>query len=190
MRLLHTRRSASIEGFSLMELIVSLALITTIAASAFLVMPGMVKTARADSAAEAALNALRVARDRSIGERRNFELHFLGNNQIQTARVEIPGPTTTIVGNAYLENGQQFYRFPGLPDTPDLFGGTGAIAFGPSPVRMFTSEGTLVDSNGDVLNGTVFFGVPGDKNSARAITVFGATGLLQLWRWSGNTWVE
>jgi hypothetical protein len=79
---------------------------------------------------------------------------------------------------------------PGLPDTPDLFGNAAAVSFGPSANRMFTSEGTFVDNTGDVLNGTLFMAVPGEPNSARAISVFGATAFLRTWRWNGSAWVE
>jgi hypothetical protein len=81
-----------------------------------------------------------------------------------------------------------------VPDTPDRFGGAdpppAAIAFGASVTRMFTSEGTLIDSNGDPINGTVFMSVPGTANSSRAITIFGITGLMRAWRWNGSAWVE
>ena len=41
---------------------------------------------------------------------------------------------------------------------PDAFGHTGAIAFGSTPTIRFTSDGSLIDSSGDVLNGTVYVG--------------------------------
>jgi len=65
-----------------------------------------------------------------------------------------------------------------------------ANAFGPSPNRAFTTEGTFVDGAGDVLNGTLFLGEPGDQHSARAVTIFGPTGLLRVWRWNGRQWIE
>jgi hypothetical protein len=89
-----------------------------------------------------------------------------------------------------LENRMEFRKQPGVPDTPDGFGNAAAVAFGISPTRMFTSEGTFVDANGDVLNGTLFLSIAGEKNSARAITVFGTTGLLRVWRWDGQKWTE
>jgi hypothetical protein len=55
---------------------------------------------------------------------------------------------------------------------------------------MFTSEGTLVDGNGDPINGTLFFGVTGDPTSGRAVTIFGPTALLHQWRWDGIQWVS
>ena len=51
-------------------------------------------------------------------------------------------------------------------NTPDRFPGhRPALAFGTPAAtrRMFTSEGTFVDQDGDVLNGTVFLAVPNDR---------------------------
>jgi hypothetical protein len=55
---------------------------------------------------------------------------------------------------------------------------------------MFTSEGTLVDVNGDPVNGTVFLATGTDVLTARAVTIFGATGLVKVWKWDGRRWVE
>ena len=66
----------------------------------------------------------------------------------------------------------------------------GAAAFGVSPSRMFTSEGSFVNQQGDFLNGTLFLAIPGDPLSARAITIFGPTALIRSWRWNGREWVE
>ena len=59
-----------------------------------------------------------------------------------------------------------------------------------SLTRAFSSEGTLIDASGDVLNGTVFLAIPDQPNSARAISIFGITALLRTWRWDGGRWVE
>jgi prepilin-type N-terminal cleavage/methylation domain-containing protein len=187
---LNTLWRSNASGFTLMEVLVSLGIIGVLAGAAIIMMPGFTKQARADGTIAQALNSLRLARDRAIGERRNFEVRFLSTNHIQVARQEIPGPATTVVSDIYLENGQQFLRFSTLADTPDAFGGSTAIAFGVTPTQMFTSEGSFVDSVGDVLNGTVFFGAAGDKNTARAITVFGPTALIRVWRWNGSKWTE
>ena len=77
-----------------------------------------------------------------------------------------------------------------MPDTPDLFGHTGAIAFGSTPTIRFTSDGSLIDSSGDVLNGTVFLAIDDKAASARAVTIFGATGLIRSWKWNGTAWVN
>ena len=177
-------------GASLIELMMMLAVVGTVAAIAALVSPAQLRLARADSGLAQVVEVVRSARDLAISSRRNVRIRFLGRNGMQTARVEVPGPGETIVRTVELEGRTEFRLVPGVPDTPDQFGNPSAIAFGPTPQRMFTSEGTLVDSNGDVLNGTIFLADPADPISARAITVFGATGAIRTWRWTGAAWQE
>ena len=55
---------------------------------------------------------------------------------------------------------------------------------------MFTTDGSFINANGDVLNGSLFIAIPGESISARAITIFGPTGMLHQWRWNGRAWVE
>ena len=137
------------------------------------------------------LETLRTAREVAISQRRNVQIRFLGHDTIQTAREEIPAANgTTVLRTVTLENRVQFALVTGVPDTPDAFGKASATAFGASLTRSFTSEGTLIDANGDPLNGTVFMSTPSVANSARAITIFGTTGLMRSWRWNGAKWVE
>lgn len=188
-----TNSASHVEGFTLIEMMITLAIIGICAAGAAVMVPNFLSQSRADGAVAQALNTLRVARDRAIGERRNIELHFVTPNHIQIVRQEIvlAGPAvTTVVSDTYLEADQKFLLFTGLGDTPDQFGvSSNPVAFATTPV-MFTSEGTLVDSVGDVTNGTLFLGKTGDSSSARAITIFGTTALLRTWRWSKTQWVE
>jgi prepilin-type N-terminal cleavage/methylation domain-containing protein len=191
-----TRLSSNVDGFTLAEMLVVLAIAGVLMAAAIIVMPGVLGQGRSDGGTAQALNALRLARDRAIGERRNIEVRFLGTNHIQTVRDEIGAggvaAGTTIVADVYLE-AQQFLQFTGIKDTPDLFHhatSTGALDFGPTPTYMFTSEGTFIDSTGDVLNGTLFLGYPGNTLTARAITFFGPTALLHVWKWNGSSWID
>jgi hypothetical protein len=97
--------------------------------------------------------------------------------------------------DVFLEANQRFQYFTGMADTPDKFGRINVpVAFPPlsvvTPTIMFTSEGTLVDVSGDPINGTVFLGTGGDVNSARAVTIFGPTAAVRLWKWEGRKWVE
>lgn len=167
------------------------ALIGILGGAAAVVTPRMLSQSKADAAVTATLTALRLVQERSVGERRNFDVVFTTPNRIQVYRVLVPGPGRTLVSDVRLDTGQQFMQFTGLPDTPDVFGNASPLAFGITPTMTFTSEGSFVDSSGDVLNGTVFLGHQGqDATSARAITIFGATGLVRSWRWDGRRWVE
>lgn len=190
----NTRSNAN--GFTLTELIITVGVISVVMVGATAVMPSMLSSSRADGSAMLLLNTLRLARDRAIGERRNMELIFTAPDHIQIVREEIGGVATNpVIMDVYLENGQKFFKFSELADTPDKFGLVNSpIAFGPTqgspPTVMFTSEGTLVDPTGDPINGTVFVGSAGTLASARAITIFGTTALIRVWRWDGARWSE
>jgi type II secretory pathway pseudopilin PulG len=177
-------------GFSLVEIVAVVGIVGTIMGISVPALMTLIADSRSDGAAASAVSAMRVARDRAIGERRNFELRFIPPNQIQLARVALTGGITTIVSDTFLEGNLEFMHVDGTGDTPDGFGSTAEVAFGASPTRMFTSEGTFVDAVGDPLNGTVFLAAKGIPNSSRAITILGATALIHSWRWNGRAWID
>jgi prepilin-type N-terminal cleavage/methylation domain-containing protein len=182
-------------GFSLLEILVVVALMGALAAMAIMVSPSFTRTARADASVVQVLDAMRSAREVAISQRRNVELWFILPNAVQTRRVDINSTGvvtgTTVLRTVELENRMEIRLDPAvLDDTPDLFGRTAGVSFGASPSRMFTSEGTFVNATGDVLNGTLFLSIPNEENSLRAITVMGATALIHAWRWNGREWVN
>jgi len=201
-----TTRSSE-AGFTLAELMIIVGITSVVMGMAIVVMPGMVKQVKADAATEGIVNTLRLARDRAISERRNMDLVFTHPNRLKVVREEIiynsvtgtwssspTGTSNPTLIDTTLENSQRF-TYLGTGDTDDNFGLTNnPLAFGTlaasTPTIMFTSEGTLVDVNGDSTNGTIFLATGTDKLTARAVTIFGATGLVKIWKWDGRRWVE
>ncbi len=55
---------------------------------------------------------------------------------------------------------------------------------------MFTSDGSFIDSAGDVTNATIFIANPVQPDTARAVTIAGVTGLLRSWKWRGSQWMQ
>jgi prepilin-type N-terminal cleavage/methylation domain-containing protein len=187
-------RLRSPSGFSMIELLFVVAILGTVAAMAMMVSPAYLQHARAEGGVSQIIDVMRLAREVAISQRRNVEVRFIGLNAVQTRRIDIGvngvQTGTTTLRTVELENGMQFRLEPGVPDTPDLFGMASATDFDLVAPWMFTSEGTFIGGSGDVTNGTVFLSIPGQPNSARAVTVMGTTALVRAWRWNGRAWVE
>jgi prepilin-type N-terminal cleavage/methylation domain-containing protein len=177
-------------GFSLIEVMMVVVLIGILAGMVLPVSAGMVTRAKADSSGIEVLTLLEGARNRANSERRNFEVTFnTSTHRVRIERVE-PDLTTTVILDQRLSDDMTFKQFSETGDTPDLFGNGTAVDFdGPAP-HMFTSDGSLVDANGDPSNGTLFVGKGNHAETARAITVFGTTGLVRAWRFNGREWQQ
>ena len=180
------------DGISLIEVIVVAGVISVVMGITVGPLMGIVRDSRADSSMSTVLDTLRLARDRAIGERRNFAVRFIEPNRIQIARQDLPSGET-ITADTRLDGNMEFLTVGDNGDTPDEFGDGSdeGIQFGVSPTRSFTSEGTFVNSDGDPLNGTLFLAIKGaDATSARAVTILGATALIHTYRWNGKEWVD
>jgi len=190
MRTRRPRRSARDGGFTLVEMLVVIGIITVVSATTVMVRPVALLSARADSGAAQLVSILRVAREEAITQRRNVRVVFTSPNRIDVVRVEVPGPAVTTIDQVWLEGGFTYCLFSGIPDTPDAFGSAAALSFGGATSVAFTSSGEFVDQDGDPVNGTVFIGRGNQPLSARAVSVFGPTALIREWRWNGSQWTN
>jgi prepilin-type N-terminal cleavage/methylation domain-containing protein len=176
-------------GFSMIEMGVVILLISIVAGFALLNIEGMVPGTDANSALSQTVAQLRRGRELAIAQRRNVEVTFLDNNQIQLVRFDVPNGRT-VLSTVTLESGIEFQVFHGVPDTPDSFGNGAAVDFSDSDTLIFLSDGTLVDAEGNPLHGTVFLGLPDHPETARAVTILGATGRVRGYRWTGSSWIQ
>lgn len=182
----YRRRQA---GFSLVEAGITVALASVIAGFTLLNVVGVTPGISANAALSQAVEQLRNGHDSAIRQRRNVELRFLDENHIQLVRDDMPAGTTTLSTIA-LQSKITFCLFDGVPDTPDSFGKATAVYFGGASTMTFLSDGTLVDSQGNPINGTAFLGQAGHPETARAVTILGATGRVRGYRWNKTKWIN
>lgn len=187
---LNTRNCAA--GYSIIELLVVVGILFVITSFAVIGIRGTIPKMRVNAALNQVVSQMRIAREQAISLRRDVQVQFIGNNQIQLTRLNPPsaGGGTVVLSTVTLEGRARFLLFSGVPDTPDALGNSAAISFGGTPTMLFMSDGTFVDTNGVPLNGTIFLGMQGDSTTARAVTILGPTGRVRGYKWTGNSWAE
>jgi|HubBroStandDraft_2_1064218.scaffolds.fasta_scaffold35433_3 type II secretory pathway pseudopilin PulG len=199
------------QGFSLVEMVIVVGLAFTVMAFAVMNTVGSSQNARANAAMDAVISQLRQARELAIAKRRNVQVQFTAPNQIQLTVLTLPGEAIPpVIAPTYLNDnvagGLTFTVFSSLPDTPMGFGNSTAINLqqpggGGAWTCMFTTSGAFVGTaqsaaslyqatNNNPVNASLFLGVAGKTNSARAVTVFGATGRVRSYYWTGSSWQE
>lgn len=194
--LMHSRS----RGFTLLELLFVLGIMAVLGGMAVVQVAQMRDSSRGDAAMRIVISQLNQAREMAITQRRYMRVTFdVASNQVSVVR-EDTTVTTTVLSTVVSEGGAVIAQIAGVPDTPDAFGktavtcftsanGTFASATGNNQVIKFSPDGTLVDWNGAVANGTVFTAVPNIPMSARAVTVLGSTGRVRGYRWNTKVWI-
>jgi prepilin-type N-terminal cleavage/methylation domain-containing protein len=183
-------------GFSLLEILVVVAIVSIILVMAMLNYSTILPNYKANSAMDQLLYQLRSARERAISHRREVQVQFVGTNQFTVTEIWLVGtapPPTTVT----FEGGAQYMVF-GAPVTdipaPYNFGNTAPVYFGGlsggPPTMKFSTTGSFIDGGNTLLNGTVFLGIAGKPSTARAISVLGSTGRVREYHWDGTQWQE
>lgn len=183
-----TRRALADErGFSLPEILTIVALIGVLFGITIIAFQAAAATIQGDSNLRIVERQLKLARDTAVTQRRSIEVQFVPPNELYVIRRDLPAGTT-LLHSAVLENNTTFVRFAGVPDTPDSFGGAGAINLGGAATVLFTSDGMFVDGAGTPVNATIYVGQAGKSVTQRAVTVFGSTARIRTYRWNGSQW--
>jgi prepilin-type N-terminal cleavage/methylation domain-containing protein len=187
-------RLRTAQGFSLIELLMVVAIIGILAAVALGITSSSIRAAKGAAGTQQLSSFLKRHRELSISRRRNIQIDFTAPNMVRSTQLPVPDPPNplgpaTPLETMYLEGRMEYQKFAGVGDTPDAFGNAAPVNVGPLTV-MFTSEGSFVDANGNVINASVFLGVPNQVSTASAVTIVGVTAAVRLWRWDGMKWVQ
>jgi prepilin-type N-terminal cleavage/methylation domain-containing protein len=181
-RTLHDER-----GFTLVEMLTAVFVIALLSGMTVVAIGSALTAAKGDTTMAQVAGILRSGREAAISQGRTIEVRFEDSNRIKLVRLDLPNGET-VIGEVGLENGAKFRVDAELPDTPDAFGNAEAIAFGDAESVRFLPNSSFADQNNVPINGTVFVGIPYDKNSARAVTITGASARSQSYRWNGDAW--
>lgn len=198
-------RFGSPSGFTLLEMMIVVAIVMITSAFTIFSIKPMLQQSRVDSAYNSALGTMRRAHDQAASERRVFVVAF--DNTKTPNTLTISQNDTVAAGGllqltTVLPTDITFHTETGIPTTttgvcpsPDGFGlGNKGIDFdqgvgGGATSIYFYPDGSAHDKalNGNINNGVVYMARPGELYSSRAITVWGTTGRIRGWRLYGGS---
>jgi prepilin-type N-terminal cleavage/methylation domain-containing protein len=195
------RTKNSQSGFSLLEVVVVMAVMTVVLSFAVFATTNVMPNYTADSALNVVMGTFRTAKQTSIAQRRDVQVWidqaFSGPEQAQHINyqvIAIAGDQPQPMVSVALPRGAQLVLEPGVPDTPMGFGNPSAVLIGNvdggPPIMMFRPSGAFTDANYALLNGTLFIGVPGQASTARAVAIMGGVASVVRFSWSGSEWVR
>lgn len=187
------RRRRNSGGFSLLELLIKMAIGLIVVGIATITYTPMMQQQHVVNAYNSTLTTLRRARDQAAGDMRVYVVSFTLPGTITVTQNTTTGP---LLVTTVLPPDVTFHVEPGVPTsptvaptTPDGMGSAAnAIDFdqgvgaGGATTIYFYPDGTAQDINGNTNNGVVYLGMPGQLYSSRAITLWGSTGRIRGWR--------
>jgi type II secretory pathway pseudopilin PulG len=180
-----TRRSVT--GFSLVELVIVIALILIALGVAVLSLRTALASGRVNSGVQTVLSQLRLAHQESMDRRMQYSITFTAPGTIVTQRI-VQGQAPVTERTITLPSEVQFIAPPGLPNPgPDGFGtGQFAIDFdqvngGGGNIIFFVPDGTALDTTGGPNDGVIYIGHARGLAPTHAISMWGATGRFKVW---------
>jgi prepilin-type N-terminal cleavage/methylation domain-containing protein len=183
-------------GFSLVEMLITIAIVLIAAGIAVMNVIPAVRAAHMEDAYQMTLMQLRLARQIAIDKRTVCIVTFAAPGQISLTQAFADG-TPVVTNTLQLPQDVSFTAVPGLPSTPattpDGIGtGKAAIDFdqiagGGGNTIFFQPDGSAVDGAGLVNDGIIYLAQGGQVSSSRAVTLLGTTGRVRGWRLAGKT---
>jgi prepilin-type N-terminal cleavage/methylation domain-containing protein len=185
------RISKSQGGFSLTELLVTVAILMVGGAVAVMNVAGAVRSSHVETAYQNTLDQLRFARQVAIDKRTVCRVDFTAPGTVSVTQAFADG-TPVQTETITLPADVQYTVVAGMPTpptpTPDNLGnGTVAIDFdrvagGSGATIFFQPDGSALDAAGRTNDGVIYVARPNELTGARAITLLGTTGRLRGWR--------
>jgi len=185
--------SPSEAGFNIIELAFAITIICIILVTVFEAYANAYPAFRATSSMQLLQAQLRQAREVSIDRRRSVTVTFQGTSELVAVVQGINGAANTQLYDYFLPERLSYVLQSGVPDTPDGFGNSYAVNYNcPSntlPCTItFQSDGSVLDGGNGSSNGSIFIGISGQIQTARAVTILSATGKIHGWSYNGTAW--
>ncbi len=190
-------RTGTERGGTLLEMVVIVAIVLVVSATAMIDVSSTLRLAPVDTAGQLVVQQMRSARQSAITDRTVYRLTFnlsgmIVLDQLVTVTTTSGSTTTTTttvnnISNTPIPTSVSFHCEPSLPVDPDGFGdGTVPITFNGYTQIFFQPDGSGRDTTGKTANGVVYLAVRGVIGSSRSVTLWGSTGQIHLYKLYGR----
>jgi prepilin-type N-terminal cleavage/methylation domain-containing protein len=190
-----TMASSRQSGFSMLEMAIAISVSLILAGAVTVTMQTTFKQQLVNDAYNTTLTTLRRARDQAAADMRVYVVSFAAPTPGNGGTITVTESTTagTVLLTTTLPPQVTYHLEPGLPNTsattPDGFGTATSIfdfdqppsGAGGGTVIYFQPDGSAQDVAGNVNNGVVYLGTPGQLPAQRAVTLWGYTGRIRGW---------
>ena len=179
------------QGFSILELLIVVSVLAIVSGASMILIGPALKARAVEMAARTVTMEMRRARQAAVDTRHLSRVTFTAP---QTITIEWQSPVSE--GGAWNQLSQidlpeeMEFRSDGVSSGPGGFATTPAINFSGTYQIWFLPDGSAINSGGALSNGIVYVARPGEVESTRAVTLFGATGRLKQWKYieADDTW--
>jgi prepilin-type N-terminal cleavage/methylation domain-containing protein len=199
------RRRSRERGFSLLEMMMVVALIIILGAMTFITWVPLMQQQHVTNAYNTTMAAMRQARDNAVAQRTSYAVTFTKSTSSSSVTV-----APTITGFQGDQNSLTYQLPPDVAfdaepavastPTPDGFGtGSNAIDFGylasgtgtggqtvvyfcPDGSAQNTTSAGSCPGSGNWSGGVIYIARPGNLLSSRALSLWGGTGRIRGWR--------
>jgi prepilin-type N-terminal cleavage/methylation domain-containing protein len=189
-------KSSRQAGFTVIELLIVIGLGVLLCAYATVQTRQGLSAFRANGAMNAVKAKLNSIRETAMSRERDITIQFNGTNGIDFFMVN-PDASLTKIDNVTLEGTNTFVStFSSLTGTTalDTWCTDGANTWANLTTKTtlrFNSDGALIDgATRKLVSGCLYLGVSGTNSTARAVSVFGATGRMRTYRYVGTAWMH
>jgi prepilin-type N-terminal cleavage/methylation domain-containing protein len=207
---------SSEKGFSVIELVIVVAMLGILTAIAVPQMIAQRRLIRSQALAREVVSQMRFARQRAMSERRAFTFQYndttkeikiigpipVGPLALNTATGYPNNPGSAVVATSSLAQGglvptEITYGIPGTADLPPsaptiptgaLGDGVYMTTLGSSKLNItFQADGSVINTSGAPdTRAMFFFNSKAAQQTATAISVIGASGRVKVWRYNTN----
>ncbi len=185
-------RNRNDAGFTLLEIMVVMTLGALLLGMAVMSMDWGLSAFRADSALDKLQSQIYVARELALSHQRSIELRLTATG-VEFVQLEPDGTEQSLQATRF-EGRTEFILFDGMDGAnapPDPWCQAGDTRnLNAQDILRFNSRGSLVTEEDEMVSGCFFIGTPGQPSTARALSVFGASGRVRRFAWNGASWAD